>query len=289
MFGLRILHYRDPAAVAIGLSELRRQGLTPRGLLFVALDPRGETHIAVPEDLDAVGQIRVGDKLSLAPPWEGRFFHFDSVHRLTTGGVLWNGDRRLAQTGSAPEVACAVAEFCKVSGAKNVVLGCTPHQPGAWWALSDRSASLSLHELGLVDVVPSASGLVARRIGERHLQFAPYTAIAANGVLKGWGAVFESDLGNIVMLERRVLKYRLVLTCERGLIEVDLAALPQVHATAKVPLRSGFGVVGRIDGGAFAVTSGTVEPWGLADVKPALLVGTPNETLLDLARALATP
>jgi hypothetical protein len=78
MIPTRVLHYRDPAAVAIGLGELRRQGLTPRGLLFVALDPRGDTHIAIPEDLNAVTQIKVGDKLSLEAPWEGRFFHFDS-------------------------------------------------------------------------------------------------------------------------------------------------------------------------------------------------------------------
>ena len=100
MFATRVLHYRDPAASAIGLSELRRTGLTPRGLLFIALDSRGDTHLAVPQNVDAVGEIRVGDKLSLTPPWEGRYFHFDSIHRLPTGGVLWNGDRRLAQTGS---------------------------------------------------------------------------------------------------------------------------------------------------------------------------------------------
>jgi hypothetical protein len=46
-------------------------------------------------------------------------------------------------------------------------------------------------------------------------------------------------------------------------------------------------VVGRIDGGAFAVTCGKVEPWGLADVEPALLVGAKGDTLLDLARSLA--
>ena len=82
MFATRVYHYRDPAAVILGLKELRKQGLTPRGLLFVALDPRGETYIAVPEDLDAVANIRVGDKLSLVPPFEGRYFHFDAVHRL---------------------------------------------------------------------------------------------------------------------------------------------------------------------------------------------------------------
>jgi hypothetical protein len=287
MIPTRVVRYRDPAAVAIGLGELRRQGLTPRGILFVALDPRGETHIAIPEDMNAVTEIKIGDKLALHAPWEGRFFHFDSIHRLPTGGVLWNGDRRLAQTGSASEVAVAIAEFCKGSGAKNVVLGCTPHQPGAWWTLNDRTSSIALHELGFVDVVTAPSGLIARRIGEVQLYYQPYTGIASDGLVKGWTGVFLSDLGNILMLERRILKYRLVLTCERGLIEVDVATLPFVHEALKVPLASGFGVVGRIDGGAFAVTNGVVEPWGLADVQPALLVGSPNETLADLARALA--
>src|SRR3954451_23563618 len=103
MFATRVYHYRDPAAVILGLKELRKQGLTPRGLLFVALDPRGETNICVPEDLDAVASIRVGDKLSLVSPFEGRFFHFDAVHRLPGDSVLWNGDRRLGDTGSAPQ------------------------------------------------------------------------------------------------------------------------------------------------------------------------------------------
>jgi hypothetical protein len=71
MFATRVYHYRQPAAVILGLKALRKQGLTPRGLLFVALDPRGETYIVVPEDLDAVESIRVGDKLSLVSPLEG--------------------------------------------------------------------------------------------------------------------------------------------------------------------------------------------------------------------------
>jgi hypothetical protein len=288
MLRTRVLRYRDPAAMAIGLSELRRQGLTPRGLLFVALDPRGEAHLVIPEDLNQVTAIKIGEKLGLEAPLEGRYFHFDSIHRLPTGGFLWNGDRRLAQTGSASEVAYAISEFCKGAGARNVVLGCTPHQPATWWALNDRSASIALHELGLVDVVTSETGLVARRIGEVQLFYLPYTSIGKDGLIKNWTGVFLSDLGNILMLERRVLKYKLVLTCEKGLIEVDLSDLPRVTETARVPLGSGFGVVGRIDGGAFAVTSGTVEPWGLSDVKPALLVGAPNETILDLARALRT-
>src|SRR6476646_3311566 len=88
MFATRVYHYRDPAAVILGLKELRKQGLTPRGLLFVACDPRGETYIAVPEDWDTVANVKVGDKLSLEPPWQGRYFHFDSVHRLPGDSVL---------------------------------------------------------------------------------------------------------------------------------------------------------------------------------------------------------
>ena len=114
MFATRVYHYRQPAAVILGLKELRKQGLTPRGLLFIALDSRGETYIVVPEDLDAVASIRVGDKLSLVPPLEGLYFHFDAVHRLPGDNVLWNGDRRLGDTGSAPEVACALSELLRV-------------------------------------------------------------------------------------------------------------------------------------------------------------------------------
>lgn len=289
MIAARVFHYRDPAAVAIGLGELRRQGLTPRGLLFCALDPRGETHIAVPADFAEVTQVRVGDKLSLEAPFEGRFFHFDAIHRLPVPGVLWNGDRRLAQTGSVSEVACAIAEWVKGSGAKNVFLGCTPHQPGAWWAKDDRTPAIALHERGFVDVATAASGLLARRIGEPKLYYLPYASLAARGPLEGWSEIFQSPLGNILMLERRVLSYRIVLTCERGLVEVDVSALPAAAETAKVELSSGFGVVGRVDGGAFAVTVGKVEPWGLADVRPALLVGAQGESLLDLARSLRKP
>lgn len=286
MIATRVFHYRDPAALVIGLGELRRQGMTPRGILFVALDPRGEAHVAVPDDFASVTQVKVGDKLALKPPWEGRYFHFDAIHRLPIGGVLWTGDRRLKDTGSASEVACGLAEWVKGAGAKNVILGCTPHQPGAWWAVDERSPAIALHDKGFVDVVTAANGLIARRIGEARLYYLPYSVMAHGGVLEGWTDVFTSPLGNIVMLERRVLNYRLVLTCERGLVEVDLSGLPTVTESAKVELSSGFGVVGRVDGGAFAVTVGEIQPWGLEAVRPALLVGAQGETLLDLARSL---
>ena len=35
-----------------------------------------------------------------------------------------------------------------------------------------------------------------------------------------------------------------------------------------------------------AVTAGRVEPWGMSDVSPTMLVGSPNETILDLPKTL---
>ncbi|HEY4239776.1 MAG TPA: hypothetical protein VGM88_08170 [Kofleriaceae bacterium] len=289
MVATRVYHYRDPAAVILGLKELRKQGLTPRGLLFVALDPRGETYLAVPEDLEAVASIKVGDKLSLESPFQGRYFHFDSVHRLPGDSVLWNGDRRLGDTGSAPEVAVSISEWLKGSSAKNVFLGCTPHVPGAWWTMDHLSAVTQLHSMGFLDCVITTTGILARKIDDVHLFHLPYAQLAKHRApTTGWDSVFASEMGNILLVERRVLGYRLVLTCEKGLVEIDVSHLPDlVIETARVPMRSGFGVVGRIDGGAFAVTAGTVEPWGLTNMSPAMLVGSPTESLMDLPRTLA--
>src|SRR5262249_10034277 len=97
-------------AASLGLAQLRLTGLTTRGDLFVALDARGAAHIAVPEHMAEVTRIKVGDKLALETPFAG-CYHFDSIHRLSGHGVLWNGDRRLAQPGSAAELAVAVAEW----------------------------------------------------------------------------------------------------------------------------------------------------------------------------------
>jgi len=288
VFATRVYHYRDPAAVILGLKELRKQGLTPRGILFIALDPRGETYIAVPEDLDAVANIRVGDKLSLVPPFEGRYFHFDAIHRLPGDSVLWNGDRRLGDTGSAPEVAVALSEWLKGSSAKNVFLGCTPHIPGSYWCIDHLSPVIDLHALGLLDCVVTTTGILARKIDDNRLYHLEWKTLRTQGTpSSGWQEVFKSEIGNIVLVERRVLQYRLVLTCEQGLIEIDVSHLPDlVIETARVPMRSGFGVVGRIDGGAFAVTAGTVEPWGLTNMSPAMLVGSPTDSLLELPKTL---
>jgi hypothetical protein len=284
----RVYQYREPAALALGLKQLRKQGLTPRGLLFIALDPRGETYLVVPEDLDAVASIRVGDKLSLAPPLEGRYFHLDAVHRLPGDRVLWNGDRRLGETGSAPEVAVAVSAWLKGSSARNVFLGCAPHVPGSWWTIDHRSPVTVLHALGYLDCVVASQGILARKIDDRRLFLLSFATLQQQGNPgAGWTEVFTSELGNILLIERRVLHYRIVLTCERGLIEIDISHLPDlVIETARVPMRSGFGVVGRIDNGAFAVTVGTLESWGLTNMRPATLVGSPLASLLELPRML---
>lgn len=288
MFPTRVFHYRQPAAVILGLKELRKRGLTPRGILFLAIDPRGETYVVVPEDVDAVESLRVGDKLTLVSPLEGRYFHFDAIHRLPGDRVLWNGDRRLGDTGSAPEVAVAVSTWLKGSSARNVFLGCTPHVPGSWWTVNERSVVADLHSLGFLDCVVATHGILARKIDDPRLFLLGFATLAQNGnPLSGWIEVFTSELGNILLVERRVLHYRIVLTCERGLLEIDISHLPDlVIETARVPMRSGFGVVGRIDNGAFAVTVGTIEPWGLSNMSPATLVGSPIPSLLELPRML---
>lgn len=294
----RVYRYRDPAALAAGLRELRLHGLTPRGLLFVALDPRGETYLAIPEDVDAVASVRVGEKLSLVPPWIGQFYHFDAVHRLPGDAVVWNGDRRLGDCEAATEVAQVIAEWLKGASARNVFLGCASHVPGSWWApartlatagaAASAGKTVALHDEGFVDCVVTATGMLARKIGDAHLFHVSFAQLATReSPAGGWAEVFRSELGAILLVERRVLQYRLVLTCEHGLLEIDVSHLPDlVIETARVLMRAGFGVVGRIDGGAFAVTTGTVEATGLTNLSPAMLVGAPNQSLSELPKTL---
>jgi hypothetical protein len=146
-----------------------------------------------------------------------------------------------------------------------------------------------LHAAGLVDTVVTQSGLLARRIGEPSLFHLDFATLRSDGVRGQWTEVYRSSLGNILMMERRVINYTLVLSCENGLAEIELSGLPEKvtetqRATENV---SGLGVVGRIDGGSFAVCRGTVEPWGLANVTPAELVGSGTQRLADLPRAIA--
>lgn len=282
---LRTEQYKEPLSLLYGLGALRRSGLTPRGLLFLALDPSGAIHLAVPDDVDEVTRIRVGEKLSLAFPHQGRYFHYDSIHRLRDGLYVFNGDRRLNHPGDATEVAGLVADFLKASSAKNVFFGCTPHQPGSW--LVRNKETVALHEGGYVEVVPVPQGLLARRIMDDQLWFHAITDLNDTGRLDRWQKIYRSPLGNLLMLERRIIGDRLVLTCEHGLVELSVESMPAVREIGKVPMEIGFGVVGRVEGSAFAVTQGKPQPWGLDEIRPAVLIGAEGGSLAALGRALA--
>jgi hypothetical protein len=287
MIAVRTLRYPNVPTMLRGVTELRRAGVTPRGLLFLAVDDAGATHLGVPANVDEVEKIKVGHKLSLA--WEetaARLYYFDSVHRLGDKLVLFNGDRRLGNCATAVEVAVVISMFLKASSAKNVFFGCKPHQPGSWLARNEDD-STALHQHGYVEVVPAPQGLIARRTLDEHLFFLPAADDGSFPFLDSWLEIYSSPLGNILMLERRIVGNRLVLTCERGLVEVNVSALPLVRELRRVELRGGFGVVGRVDGGSFAVTAGKVEPWGLDEIKPALLIGAEGTTLSELAAALS--
>ena len=276
--------FSGPPALLRGMRGMRERGLTPRGLLFVALSPDGSIHVGLPKDPDTITSIKIGEKLALVWPNEGRYYHYDAIHRLPGDFILWNGDRRLKDPGDAPEVTQVIAGFLKGGSAKNVLFGCTPHQPGSW--LAQNRTVIALHEQGVCEVVPVAQGLFARRVMDAHLFYLPFSSLAATGRVDGWSPVFESPLGNILLLERRILGDRLVLSCERGLVEVDVSQVPQVSERARATTNGSMAVVGRIDGGSFAVTSGKPQPWGLDGMRPALLIGSPGQTLVDLGVAL---
>ena len=288
MSDVRIERYAEPAAFVRGLTKLRNEGLTPRGLVFLALAPDGGVHVGVPGDSSHVTSIKVGEKLALVWPEDGRFYHYDAIHRLPGNFTLYNGDRRLKDPGDALEVAQITAGFLKGSSARNVLFGCTPHQPGSWIAIGRQA--VPLHELGFVEVVPVPQGLIARRPVDTDLYFLPTHKLVAGGRLGGaaddWQRVFSSTMGNVLLLERRVIGDRLTLSCEEGLVEVNVANVPNVYETLAVRTNGTMAVVGRIDGGAFAVTSGRKEEWGLADLRPALLIGGEGDSLIELGRAL---
>lgn len=284
MPSIRIERYSEPHSFLIGLGKLRRSGVTPRGLLFLALDSLGAVHLAVPEDVEDVTRIKVGEKLGLVWPSEGRFFHYDSIHRLRDHYYVFNGDRRLQHPGDSVEVAGLICDFLKSSSAKNVFFGCTSHQPGSW--LVGERVTLPLHEAGFVEVVPVAQGLLARRIMDHRLWLRTFASLVGSERVDGWEPIYESPLGNVLMLERRIINDRLVLTCERGLIELDVGASPAVLEVGCTATAPGFAVVGRVENSAFAVTRGKVEPWGLDGISPAVLIGAEGGELQALGAAL---
>ncbi len=285
MLKLRTEKHVNPGAWLHGLAALRRGGITPRGLLFLALDPQGAIHVGVPEDVEAVTTLKVGDKMGFAWPLPGRFYHFDSIHRLRDNFFLFNGDRRLKDVGHFVTVAGLTADFLKFASAKNVFFGVTEHQPGSWLVGGD--TVMPMHEAGFVGVVPVPQGLLARRVMDHRLWLRTFASLASSDRLDAWEPIYESPFGNVVFVERRIINDRLVLTCERGLVEVDVSAVPTVRERGRVPMQIGFAVVGRVENQAFAVTQGRPEPWGLAAMKPAVLIGAEGGSLAALGAALA--
>jgi hypothetical protein len=284
MLKIRTEKHVNPGAYLHGLAGLRRSGMTPRGLLFLALDPQGAIHIGVPEDVEAVTTIKVGEKMGFAWPIDGRFFHFDSLHRLRDNFYLFNGDRRLKDVGHFITVAGLTSDFLKFASAKNVFFGVTEHQPGAWLVRGERA--MALHEAGFVGVVPVPQGLLARRVMDHRLWLRTFSSLVEDERLDAWEPIYESPFGNLVFVERRIIADRLVLTCEHGLVEVDVSEVPSVKERGRVPIDIGFAVVGRVENKAFAVTQGRVEPWGLAAMKPAVLIGAEGASLAALGVAL---
>lgn len=280
MRGYRCHVYSDGPALALGLTELARGGLTPRDLLFLAVDPRGSAHLIVPEQNGHVRDLKVGEKLALAFPLDGPFYHFDSIHRLRPGLFLWNGDRRLAQPGNADDIAGAVTTFLEKHDTQSVFFGCTPHHPGSW--IASRKGVVPLHEAGFVEALPIHESVAARRVLDRRLwQIRTVPRLRME-------PVFESPLGNLLLLERRVVSDRLFLTCEDGLVDVDVSLFPWVMERARATIVDpGFAVVGRSEDGSFAVTWGEPRPWGIDEIGPVELVRATGGTLSALADALA--
>ncbi len=266
-----------------GLKQLIKAGMRPRQCLFCALDPNGDVKMVVPERPKDVGHIKVGNKLSLAVPMEGRLFHIDAVHPIGGDVAVVNGDRRLGSFSSMVDVASLVSWFVKESGEESVFFGCTPHQPGSWWISEDRA--LALHDRGFVEIVPTQQGLLARRTMDNGLYFLPAEEAVTGGIEK-WQCIYRSPLGNVLMLERRLLFDQLVLSCQDGLVEVDVYDLPKVSEAGRFSIKGGFAVVGRISGGAFAVTQGRPMDWGFDELRPATLVGSDGCSFMELRQLL---
>ncbi len=121
--------------------------------------------------------------------------------------------------------------------------------------------------------------------------------------MEGWLPVFQSPLGNILLVERRVVDNRLTLSCERGLVEVEVSDLPTVRERARLPfvlpafdedaiesleddlteqLTVCPAVLGRLGGEAFVLTRGVPQPWGLRDLAPAELWTAPSGELREI-------
>ena len=69
-------------------------------------------------------------------------------------------------------------------------------------------------------------------------------------------------------------------------VQVDVSLFPWVMECARAEVDPGFAVVGRLEGGGFAVSYGEPAPWGIDNLGPAELVGAESGSLGALAEAL---
>lgn len=283
MIPTQVLHYTSALQMIRGMKRLFREGLRPRGIMFMALDVNGDVSLVIPERMKDVDTIKVGNKLSLDWPLEGRVFHLDAVHPLGPDTFVVNGDRRLGSYSSVVDVAAMVSWFIRQAGDESIFFGCTPHQPGSWWIKGEQA--FDLHGRGFVEIVSAEQGLLARRTMDDGLYFLPKQQ-AVDGVLDAWQKIYTSPLGNVLMLERRLLFDQLVLSCQEGLVEVDVYDLPRVSESGRFSLAGGWAVVGRISGGAFAVTQGKPMDWGFEALRPATLVGSEGCSFMELRHLL---
>ena len=306
---MHIESYSEHVALLRSLGTLKQRGLSPRGVLFLALSSQGRIYLALPSQPEQLTSesLRVGEKMALRWPdaigdnVPERLYHFDSIHALRDDFYIFNGDWRLKDPGNAMDVGIVIARFIRSCGSSSVFFGCTPHQPGSW--LIGGPQTVALHDYGIVEVVPVPGGLLARKMHDDRLYLLTFSDIARTGHLEGWLPVFQSPLGNILLVERRVVDNRLTLSCERGLVEVEVSDLPTVRERARLPfvlpaydedaiesleddlteqLTVCPAVLGRLGGEAFVLTRGVPQPWGLRDLAPAELWTAPSGELREI-------
>ncbi len=284
MFETRSLRYTSALAMIQGLKDLFDEGLRPREVMFIAFDSHGDVHLEIPAHINDVRRLKVGDKFTLDWPFgKDQMFYLDAVHPMPGNAVIINGDRRIGRFSSLIDVASLVSWFVKEAEDESIFFGCAPHQPGSWYVSGEETDAL--HNRGYVDIVHTDQGLLARRIMDPGLFFMP-EAEAGAGDMVSWQRIYNSPLGNVLMLEHRLLYDQLVLSCQDGLVELDLYELPKVHESGRSSIRGGFGILGRITGGGFAVARGAPMDWGLDNMQPAVLVGSDGCSFQELCKLL---
>jgi hypothetical protein len=278
---IRTLHYTSAYGMIQGMKQLFLEGLRTRDMLFLAFDHVGDVHLAIPQDIERM-HLKVGEKMTLSWPFPG-LVYLDAVHPIGDDTVVVNGDRRVGGLSSMVDVAALVSWFINEAGDESIFFGCTPHQVGSWWIRGEDFEAL--HTRGFVEIVKAPQGLLARRIMDSGLWFLPIED-ALDGHLDTWQRIYESPLGNVLMLERRLLYDLLVLSCQEGLVEVDLYDLPRVSESGRFPVHGGYAVVGRITAGGFAVTQGAPMDFGFDELRPATLVGSEGCSFMELRNLL---